>query len=135
MHLIPNWHMMGTTRESSHICIEIFLLSLFRHSISGCLDLRQVTLFSNHGYWTPTLVYWLLSSGAFVVGTFIHVLCWPIPICQKKKENDLKTFLNPKGTGEQNSPFYTIFPHFAYRMGLQYGDFFIFHISEWGYRF
>jgi len=68
-----------------------------RHSISGYLDLRHVTLFSDRGYWTPTLVYWLLSCGAFVVGTLIRALCWPITFCQEKKENDLRTFLNPKG--------------------------------------
>lgn len=66
------WEQQG---ESSHTCIEIFLTSLLRHSISGYLDLRHVTLFSDRGYWTPTLVYWLLSCGAFVVGTLIRALC------------------------------------------------------------
>jgi hypothetical protein len=35
-------------------------------------------------------------------------------------------------TGEQNSPFYTFFPHFAGRMGLHFGDFPKFIFSEWG---
>jgi hypothetical protein len=83
--------------ESSHSCIEKILTSLFRHSVSGYLDLRHVTLFSDRGYWTPTLVFWLLSCGAFVVGTLIRALCWPITYNQEKKGNDLRTFLNPKG--------------------------------------
>jgi hypothetical protein len=45
----------------------------------------------------PTLVYWLLSCGAFVVETLIRALCWPITFCQEKKENVLRMFLNPKG--------------------------------------
>jgi hypothetical protein len=83
--------------ESSHICIENFLTSLFRHSISRYLDLHHVTLFSDRGYWMPTLVYWLLSCGAFVVGNLIRALCWPITFLPGEKENDLRTFLNPKG--------------------------------------
>jgi hypothetical protein len=35
-------------------------------------------------------------------------------------------------TGEQNSPFYTFFPHFAGRMGLHFGDSPKFIFSEWG---
>jgi hypothetical protein len=56
-----------------------------------------VTVFSDRGYWTPNLVYWLVACGAFVVGTLIHAMCWPITYCQEKKDSDKRTFLEPKG--------------------------------------
>jgi len=43
-----------------------------------------------------------------------------------------KLIIKDSDTGEQNSPFYTFFPHFAGRMGLHFGDFPKFIFSEWG---
>jgi hypothetical protein len=70
---------------------------LFRNTVGGYPDFRHFTLFSDRGYWTPSLVHFLLSCGAFVVGTIIRNLCWPLTCCQEKKDNDKRTFLDPKG--------------------------------------
>lgn len=89
-----HWEKQG---ESSYICIEQILRSLFRNCVSGYPDFRQVTLFSDRGYWTPSLVYFLLACGAIVHGTLIRALCWPMTYCQEKKGNDKRTFLDTKG--------------------------------------
>jgi hypothetical protein len=88
------WEKQG---ESSSICIKKILECLFRNTVGGYPDFRHITLFSDRGYWTPSLVYFLLSCGAFVVGTIIRNLCWPLTNCPEKKDNDKRTFLDPKG--------------------------------------
>jgi hypothetical protein len=88
------WEKQG---ESSNICIKKMLEGLFRNTAGGYPDFRHVTLFCDRGYWTPSLVYFLLSCGAFVVGTLMRNLCWPLTFSQERKENDKRTFLDPKG--------------------------------------
>jgi hypothetical protein len=88
------WEKQG---KSSQICNKKILESLFRSTLSGYPDFCHVTLFSDRGYWTPSLVYFLLSCGAFVVGTFIRALCWPLTYSQERKMNDKRLFLDTKG--------------------------------------
>lgn len=73
------------------------LRSLFKNCNSGYPDLHHDTLFSNHGYWTPSFDYFPLSYYAFIVKTLIRALCWPITYSQEIKENDKREFLNTKG--------------------------------------
>jgi hypothetical protein len=40
---------------------------------------------------------WLVASGAFVTGTLIRAMCWPVTYGQEKKECDKRTFLETKG--------------------------------------
>jgi hypothetical protein len=94
MPVCIKWEQTG---ESSHTCIETILRQIFKNSGSGYPDLRNVTLFSDRGYWTPTLVYWLLSCGAFIVRTLIRAYCWPMTYRQEKKDEDKRTFLVTKG--------------------------------------
>ncbi len=59
-------------------------------------DQRNVTVFLDWGYWTPSLVYWLVACGAFVVETLIRAVFRPMTYYQEKNDGDKQMFLETK---------------------------------------
>ena len=93
-----NCHCAATTCTLFSIAIHCskenqpIFYGIFRICVSRNPYLQHVILFSDIGYWTPTLVYCLLACRAFHLGSVLANDLLP-----RKKENGQRIFLETKG--------------------------------------
>jgi hypothetical protein len=112
--------------DSPTSCFKRILLFLFG-AWSTVADMRNVSVFSDRGYLMPSLVwYFLLASGADVVGTIKRAPSWPFTYSQTLSKTDKRTNILPKGAATlwiklQNkaAPVFRSLAAFAFRSGTE----------------